>query len=243
MEKYKITPLNLGYITRPKKNFFYGYEGTEVKAFPVNAYYLEGEYKILVDNGGCAADAPRGVAAQPYTRTKDQEVDTALRSIGVEPEEIEVIIFTHLHWDHASNTALFPNARLICQKREYESLFEPDHPSIQKGYVIEEVKGYNYELVDGDAQLFDGISVVLTPGHTIGSQSVVVDTEEGPVIITGDLIAIQDSWKHDPPMPNGLYYNEEALRMMFDSIDKLIPISKYILPGHDPAVHCSASEK
>lgn len=96
MKTYKIFPLNLGYITRPKKNFFFGYQGTEVEDFPVIAYYLEGEHKILVDNGGCAVDAPRGVAAQPYTRTKEQEIDNALRAIGVEPEEIEFIIFTHI---------------------------------------------------------------------------------------------------------------------------------------------------
>lgn len=236
MKTYKITPLCLGLITRPKKNFFYNYQGTEVEAFPVNAYYLEGEHKILVDNGGCAVDAERGIAAQPYTRTTDQEVDNALRNIGVQPEEIEYIIFTHLHWDHASNNHLFPNAKLICQKRELESLDEPENPSNKKGYVKEYVQLFHYELVEGDTELFDGISVVLTPGHTIGSQSVIVQTEDGPTIISGDLITLIESWERDPPQPNGLYYNEDALEMMFESINKLIPISKRLLPGHDKRV-------
>lgn len=236
MKTYKIFPLNLGYITRPKKNFFFGYQGTEVEDFPVIAYYLEGEHKILVDNGGCAVDAPRGVAAQPYTRTKEQEIDNALRAIGVEPEEIEFIIFTHLHWDHASNTNLFPNARLICQKREFESLDEPNNPSNKKGYIKEYVQKYTYEFVEGDVDLFDGISVMLTPGHTIGSQSVIVQMEEGPAIITGDLITLRESWEHNPPQPNGLYYNDDALEMMYESIEKLRPVSKLIFPGHDGCV-------
>lgn len=63
MSTYKITPLNLGYLTRPKRNFFYNYQGTEIERYPINAYYLEGEYKILVDNGGCAPDMERGIAA------------------------------------------------------------------------------------------------------------------------------------------------------------------------------------
>lgn len=98
------------------------------------------------------------------------------------------------------------------------------------------MKQFKYQLVEGDAQLFDGISVVLTPGHTIGSQSVVVDTKEGPTIISGDLIALLDSWRAEPPQPNGLFYNEEALKMMYASIEKLRHISDRLLPGHDPAV-------
>lgn len=237
MSTYKITPLNLGYLTRPKRNFFYNYQGTEVEQYPINAYYLEGEYKILVDNGGCSPDMERGVAAQPYTRSPEQEIDKALDNIGVKPEDIDYIIFTHLHWDHAYNTHFFPKAGLICQKRELESLDEEGNPSNEKGYVKEYVKQFKYQLVEGDVQLFDGISVVLTPGHTIGSQSVVVDTEEGPTIICGDLIALLDSWRAEPPQPNGLFYNEEALRMMYASIEKLRHISKRLLPGHDAAVY------
>lgn len=237
MKTYKITPLCMGYITRPRKNFFYTYSGTEVEPFPVNAFYLEGEHKILVDNGGSDPESTYGRKTQPYTRTTDQEIVNALKNIGVEPEEIEYIIFTHLHWDHASNTHYFPHAKLICQKREIESLYEEGNPSNEKGYDMDYVKQFTYQTVEGDKELFDGISVVYTPGHTIGSQSVVVNTNDGPVIITGDLVTIRASWEHDPPMPNGLYYNEDALRMMFESIDKIRKISDTIYAGHDPELY------
>ena len=233
MSAYKITPLHLGTITRPKKNFLHGYTGSEVEDFPIIVYHLDGEHKILVDTGGCAVDSEYGQRFQPYRRPKDQELDAALASIGVRPEQIEYVIFTHLHWDHASCNELFPNARFICQRRELASLYEPDNPSSKGGYIKDYVKQFSYELVDGDLQLFDGISVVLTPGHTIGSQSVIVDTDDGLTIISGDLITLQESWYMDPPRSSALYYSEEALTMMYESIDKLRKISTRLLPGHE----------
>ena len=159
MAAWKITPLCLGYITRPKKNFFEDYTGTEIEPFPVNSFYLtDGTHKIVVDNGGCSPELeglPRGVAGKPYTRTADQVIDAALKNIGVDINDIEAIIFTHLHWDHAFNTHLFPkNTRLICQKKELESLDDPDEPSNKIGYVREYLHQFEYEKVDGDAEVF-----------------------------------------------------------------------------------------
>lgn len=238
MSKYKITPLCLGYITRPKKNFFEDYTGTEIEPFPINAFYLtDGVHKLLVDNGGCPVDYERGKGAQPYTRTENQVIDAALKNIGVDIDDIEAILFTHLHWDHAYNTHLFPKStRLICQKKELESLDDPDEPSNKIGYVKEYIKLFKYELIDGDAEVFPGVSVVYTPGHTIGCQSIIVDTEDGPVIIAGDLIPLQCSWYNDPPKGNGLCYNDLSRENMHKSMEKLRKISTKILTGHDNGV-------
>ncbi|MCL1828014.1 MAG: N-acyl homoserine lactonase family protein [Oscillospiraceae bacterium] len=233
MGKYKITPLHLGDITRPKSNMINGYEGKEVQDFPLVAYYLEGEHKIMVDTGGCAPEEPRGIAAQPYTRTPGQEPEAALKSIGVDPGEIEYVIFTHIHWDHAYNNGLFKNAKFICQRKEYESVASGADVI---GYVPEEVLKYEYELTDGDAVLFDGVSVMLTPGHTRGMQCVAVDTEDGKIVITGDLITVRESFNKNPPECNGLYPNEEALAQMRAGVAKVAAMTRKILPGHEPDV-------
>lgn len=241
MSQYTIHPLCLGYITRPKKNFFEDYTGTEIEPFPINAFYLtDGIHKIVVDNGGCSPELtglPRGVAGKPYTRSKDQIIDAALKNIGVDIREVEAVLFTHLHWDHAFNTHLFPSStRLICQKRELESLDDPDEPSNKIGYVRDYLSRFTYELIDGDTEIFPGLSVLYTPGHTIGCQSIAVDTELGTVIITGDLIPLQESWYNDPPKGNGLCYNEISRDNMHRSMEKLRRISTKILTGHDNAV-------
>ena len=234
MSSYSITPLCLGHITRPKKNFFYGYAGTEVLEYPLIAYYLEGEHRILVDTGGCAPEAPRGVGAQPYTREPEEELPAALLSIGIEPKDIEYVIFTHLHWDHAYNNNLFPHAVFYCQKREYESVADP--AADKTGYDAAEVLKYNYELIDGDREIFPGIYALLTPGHTEGGQAIIVDTERGKVAITGDTITLRESFRQDPPKCNGLYNGEKALQDMLDSAKRIAGITKNILPGHEPEV-------
>lgn len=234
MSTYKITPLHLGDITRPKSNMIYGYTGTEVLDFPLIAYYLEGEHKILVDTGGSPPDSAQGKRAAPYKRTPEQALDAALLKIGVDPGDIDTVILTHLHWDHAENNHLFPNAALMCQKIEYESLLDPD--MTKKGYEMNNVLKFGYTLIDGDQQIYDGISVVLTPGHTLGMQCVVVDTEIGKVVLTGDLVTLRESLSYDPPRFNALLYDDSALDMMKESLKKILPISGNILPGHDPGV-------
>ncbi|NLL52072.1 MAG: N-acyl homoserine lactonase family protein [Peptococcaceae bacterium] len=234
MSLYKIKPLHLGDITRPKANMIYGYKGTEVQDFPLIAYYLEGEHKILVDTGGSHPESTQGKNAAPYKRSPEQELDVALQKIGVDPADIDYVIFTHLHWDHAANNHFFPKAKLLCQKKEFESLNDPNYSN--KGYEMENIMQYKYELLDGDVQVVDGISVVLTPGHTPGMQSVVVDTEIGKVICTGDLVTLRESLTYNPPRFNALLYDDSARDEMQESLNKILAISRNVLPGHDPEV-------
>ena len=231
---YNITPLHLGDISRPKSNMIYGYKGAEIQDFPLIAYYLEGEHRILVDTGGSAPDSPAGQRAAPYKRSQKQELDVALRSIGVSAEDIEYVIFTHLHWDHAGNTHLFSHAKLYCRKIEYEGLLGPDID--KKGYDIDYLLGFDYELIDGDIDLFEGISVISAPGHTLGMQCVTVDTNVGKVVLTGDLITLRESLKYDPPRFNALLYSDTAVDEAQNSLDKILAISDFILPGHDAGV-------
>ena len=120
MSDYTIQPLRLGTIKRKKENMSYKCGVTDIIDFPLISYYLEGNnHKIIVDTGGAPPD---GVRWQPYFRTENESLDSALKAIGVSPEEIDIVILTHLHWDHASNNHLFPNAHFIVQQKEfYES--------------------------------------------------------------------------------------------------------------------------
>ncbi|MDR2133179.1 MAG: N-acyl homoserine lactonase family protein [Clostridiales Family XIII bacterium] len=230
---YKIIPLHLGTITRPKSNMILDSPPSDERGdFPLLAYYLKGERGILVDTGGNPPDDPYGQKAQPYTRAPKQELPNALRAAGVAPADIEIVILTHLHWDHAANNHLLPNARFYCQRAEYDFIQNPT-PEASMGYEFERVRKTPYELVDGDAKLFDSVSVLLTPGHTKGGQCVVVDTAEGKVVLTGDLVTLRESYRMHPPRPNGLCVDREA---MLTSLRKVKAVSERILPGHDPSV-------
>jgi glyoxylase-like metal-dependent hydrolase (beta-lactamase superfamily II) len=228
-EKYVIKPLHLGTIWRKKTNMSSNCGVPEVFPFPILAYYLESADKsrrILVDTGG---SAPDGKSWMPYERPKEQELDAALAAIGVKPEDVDTVILTHLHWDHASNNGLFPKAKFYVQKLEYEQISDPGVTDIP-GTILPLVRQTKYELLDGDVDVFEGISVMITPGHTRGHQCVLVDTAAGKYIICGDLITQLENWRHEPKIPNGIYYDLEVIT---ESTNKIAKVPGTILPGHD----------
>jgi N-acyl homoserine lactone hydrolase len=92
------------------------------------------------------------------------------------------VINTHLHFDHCGGNRRFAGTPTYVQAAELAAAVEPD-------YLVEWVRfpGESYVELDGDAELFDGVSVLFTPGHSAGHQSVVVETGEGLVVLGGDV--------------------------------------------------------
>ena len=229
MNTYTIQPLRLGTIRRKMENMAYKCGITDIFDFPLISYYLEGSgHKIIVDTGGTTPD---GVKWQPYFRTENETLDKALVAIGVSPKDIDTVILTHLHWDHASNNHFFPKARFIVQKKEYDYLSGPD--KVKVGYDLDLALATNYELIDGDREITAGISVVLAPGHSIGMQCVVVNTRVGKYVLGGDLVTLFRNWEASPHIPNGVY---DDMNMMLESFEKVDRLHGKVLPGHDPAV-------
>ena len=228
MPCYMIQPMRLGTILRKKSNMIYHCGSDAMTAFPLIAFYLEGEgHKILVDTGG---SAPDGVHWMPYARQADERLERALRKIGVCPEEIDTVLLTHLHWDHAGNNRALPNARFLVQKLEYDFLASPgEKPGFERELALQS----SYELLEGDCAVFDGISVVLTPGHSVGSQCVLVDTAQGRKIIAGDLFPTYENWRANPKIPNGGFYD---LRVIQSSMEKIGALGYDILPGHEAGI-------
>jgi N-acyl homoserine lactone hydrolase len=96
--------------------------------------------------------------------------------------EIVAVVNTHLHFDHCGGNRRFAGTPTYVQRVEYDAARAPD-------YLEEWVRfqGATYELLDGDAELFPGLRVVFTPGHSPGHQAVVVDTDAGLVVLGGDV--------------------------------------------------------
>ena len=95
---------------------------------------------------------------------------------------VVAVINTHLHFDHCGGNRRFAGTPIYVQRAELEAAVEP-------GYLEEWVRfpGADYVELDGDAQLADGVSVLFTPGHSPGHQAVVVETDEGSVVLAGDV--------------------------------------------------------
>ncbi|WP_299430503.1 MBL fold metallo-hydrolase [uncultured Meiothermus sp.] len=121
-----------------------------------------------------------------------------LALLGVRPEEISLVINTHLHFDHAGlNTRLldgklvptFPRARHIVQKQELEDATHP-HERSRASYLNDNIEPIllQFEVVAGKAEIMPGLWVVPVPGHTLGMQAVELASEGQNFAYTADLI-------------------------------------------------------
>jgi N-acyl homoserine lactone hydrolase len=97
---------------------------------------------------------------------------------------VAVVINTHLHFDHCGGNRLFPGLPIHVQRRELADA------RTQSGYTVPEwvdFSGATYVEHDGEAEILPGVRLVPAPGHTDGHQVVVVETEEGPIVLGGDV--------------------------------------------------------
>jgi N-acyl homoserine lactone hydrolase len=114
----------------------------------------------------------------------------ALAEHDLSPADVKIVINSHLHWDHCGQNAVFKHAPFYIQRSELER-------ARKEGHTIEwfDFAGARFELVDGDAEIADGVRVVATPGHTVGHQSVVVETGDGSAVMIGDAAYTADIYR------------------------------------------------
>lgn len=125
----------------------------------------------------------------------------ALSEIGVDQAKIEHVAFSHTHGDHVGNGNLFTGATLYIQQAEYDIAFGAEAASKWNFEVTsyEKLRANKTVKLNGDHDVFgDGSVVILaTPGHTPGHQSLLVRLPKtGPVILSGDMVHLQDNWTH-----------------------------------------------
>jgi N-acyl homoserine lactone hydrolase len=182
MAVYTIHPLAVGYNETDQGILTYQrFYGKRV-ILPIYVFAIKGgSQKILVDTG-----------IEEFMESPDLEerigfpvlpFEEALETVGWTPEDVDIIIHTHLHNDHCENDALCTNAKVYVQKAELDFFHNP-HP-IDHRYYSDVLDGVDMVTVEGDSPIVDGIDVLLTPGHTPGGQSVVVNTTRGKAVITG----------------------------------------------------------
>ena len=117
MASLRIHPLHVGTMNRQITHFCDTLEPQTVD-LPLISWYIEGSDKrILVDTGG-GDPAPTHPKMKPYERKKDQTIENALKKVGLTCDDIEIVIATHLHWDHSAGNGLFKNAKIIVQEEE-----------------------------------------------------------------------------------------------------------------------------
>jgi glyoxylase-like metal-dependent hydrolase (beta-lactamase superfamily II) len=266
MNNWEIKVLYYGKTSPQKSALTPPLDSDLVIDVPYMGFLLQkGKESILVDTGISDSFIIDGKAWGGYPAEAGRRfLLKALGDAGVDPLEIRTILFTHLHNDHAANTTLFKNARLIFQKDEWKTLLDPlPVMNVRRDYdpnLIEELKTMDCLKVDGDFDLTDGIKIYKTPGHTPGSMSIAVETIKGVKVIVGDhfhlycnafphqtTITDMKGKKHKvtpapevygPFIPSSLIYNYYDY---YDSSYKIKAIlgeysPEFLLPGHEPSL-------
>lgn len=157
--------------------------------------------RVIVCETGIGTKLSEKRALQVGLREPDGLLQS-LQRLGITPDEVDAVITTHLHWDHAGGLTrrdesgglqlTFPRAQHFIQRAEWEFALRPDVRS-RSGYVEDDftplADGHRQvELLDGDAEVLPGIEVRQVGGHTPGSQVVILRSGELACAVTGDLV-------------------------------------------------------
>lgn len=214
-------------------------QGIEFR-FPVFAVYVDHpDAKIMIDTGFDKTWVERKLPFEKPTQTAEQTIQAQLASIGVKPEEIDVVVNSHLHFDHCSNNKLFPQAKFVFSKSELRHAYVPD-PWERLGYdpdlvVMPGMKTELLELGEFEYELVPGITLIETPGHSSGHLSVIIRPGNGhqPLLFPVDVAYTRHNLEDRVLM--GLHTDPADLLRSMNKIDNIAKrIGAKIIYSHDP---------
>lgn len=228
------------------KGLFVNGGGDDTFCVPVPFFLIQHRGKnILFDTGNHGEDM-HGHLQEKLVRMvcpvfqEEELAHNAIRRVGVQPEDIDFIIVSHLHHDHAGEIGCFPNATVIVQQEEYDYVRRTDYFMNQAYYPDEApMQGIDWYFLNGwrddKFDLFgDGKLVIyFTPGHTIGHQSLLVKTEEsGAFLLTADACYTSENIVNGV-LP-GLVLDSHAYIQNLKLFRLMQKTGVTIVPGHDP---------
>ena len=207
--------------------------GSTVHVPYVSLAATDGVHRVVIDNGAYEVDTVKKPWAHRYP---DEELSAALMNcMGWKPEDVDIVINTHLHYDHCGQNCRMPNAKIYVQRTEWEAACHPTpyerqyyHP---EDYSKNRVNYFRWRFVDGDEEILPGLLLMLTPGHTRGSQSVLLDTAEGTLCFPGDTITSRINLEHG--LEPSIVVDDKQL---FESMEKIRRVSQRIVFSHDAGI-------
>lgn len=233
-KKNKIIPLTIAESRGFTAQMTHLMNMGEVHTRNIYIWYIDGPKKnIVVDTGGKAETLEKF----DISSRQVQEPEEALKKIGLSTKDIDTVILTHAHFDHIQYADKFPNAEFIIQEDELRAARNP-HPLFLFNYkIIQSMLDHtNFRTIQGDAKIAEGVRVLKTPGHSEGSQSVVVQTEKGKAIITG-FCCVEANFNPPerirevmPVIPPAIHID---LKAAYESIKKVNELADIIIPIHD----------
>ena len=244
MTTYTITTLRIGELMVP--------QGGTVLRDPIHCWLVRGGgVNILVDSGMIDAAALRVRLKVDGQGGGHAPLIEGLAREGLAPKDIDYVVLSHLHFDHAQNLDLFPDACVVVQRDELFHAIDPT-PTQRIYYFRETIadllarkRPAQLRLVDGDVDFLDGITLLKTPGHTPAMQVPIIATAKGKVALVTDLGDHYRYWFPDDPratdkpmrfmagalLPSSI--RSESERDFTASMRRVLAHADIIVPAHD----------
>ncbi len=205
---YKIHAMNTADVFMPGAFFVHHWFTNEFLPVPCYSFLITGENipPMLVDTG-VMENCPTLKNNYPeMTGVNDDpkfHMETLLGKYGYTPDDIKIILHTHLHVDHAGNDRMFKNAKIIIARQEMMysvTNIDPGYPTEYIGYLVSELKTPGkIKFFDDDFDLFPGIRLEVTGGHTNGSTCIYINTAKGKACLCGDILySVRMQTEKDP---------------------------------------------
>ena len=236
---YQIYAIRYGRSVRKRSESFIGGDPHD-GPMPM-AYYVwlirDAERAVVVDTGFDPAVAE--ARAREFLICPGE----ALARLGTPPDTVRDVVLTHLHYDHAGNHHLFPDATFHVQAAEMAYATGPwmRFRHLRAGYGAEDVKKMVDRLFtdrlafhEGTETLFPGITVHHMGGHCAGLQAVEVATERGPVVLASDSAVFYEGLETGRPFPAAFHMGDELAG--YERLLRLAGSAEAVIPGHDTKV-------
>ncbi|MFJ9471016.1 N-acyl homoserine lactonase family protein [Streptomyces caniferus] len=227
MEKNTVHRLDLGYFVRPASET----GGPRPRVEPVLAYVVRREEGLVLFDTGVGAADPE---TEAHYRPRRRSLEGALAAVGVPLSEISLVVNCHLHFDHCGGNPLLAGRPIVVQSVELAAARGGD-------YTIDaliDFPGAAYEEISGEAEVWPGVWIVPTPGHTDGHQSMVVREADGTVVLAGQAHDFASSFASDhlarQAARDGLAQPLPAYRPWLDRLADFDP--RRVLFAHDCSV-------
>jgi glyoxylase-like metal-dependent hydrolase (beta-lactamase superfamily II) len=211
------------------------------KRIRINYYIfaIRGGGETIIVDCGCAPELARERNLAGYVNPVE-----ILKRIDIIAGEVKYLVATHIHFDHISGIELFPRATIFVQEKEFNfwvkdpmaerAPFRHVTDPVANRYLASLEGKERLRLVNGDKEVLPGIELMLCPGHTIGLQTVAVNTGKGIAIIGSDAAHLFSSFRTD--IPSAIITDMIAWMKTYDKIRAKASSIDLIFPGHDVAL-------
>ncbi|HZT88831.1 MAG TPA: N-acyl homoserine lactonase family protein [Stellaceae bacterium] len=238
-DSYEIYAVRYAHHHRMSSENFYGGDPHDVP-MPLDYFVwaIVGEDRtVILDTGFDSAMAKK--------RGRDflHPPREGLLAVGVDPAKVEDVVISHMHYDHAGNDGLFPNARFHLQDREMAFCTGRcmAHPQLRRSFEEADVVSMIQRLWrgrvcfhDGDDEIASGITVHRVGGHTAGLQFARVRTARGWVVLASDASHFYANFEERRAYAT--VYNVGDMLDGFERLTRLASSRNHVIPGHDPLV-------